>query len=115
MTRLLAGRTVAMMPEGRLVPPEERPEGVSAPKLGVARIAAATGAAVVPVAIHDSDRVWPRGSPPKLPIRGRPTVTIRIGTSPVHFDSGDPQTDADRLMATIAAMLREIDVEQQGD
>lgn len=112
---LLAGQTVAMMPEGRLVPPHERPEGVSTPRLGVSRIAAATGASVVPVAIHDSDLVWPRGSLPKLPVRGRRTVTIRVGTSPVPFDSGDPQTDADRLMSTIAEMLREIDAEREAE
>lgn len=112
---LRAGQTVAMMPEGRLVPPHERPDGVSAAKLGIARIAAASDACVVPVAIHDSDRVWPRGSPPKLPLRGRPTVTIRVGTAPVPFDSGDPRTDVDRLMATIAGMLRAIDAERRGD
>ncbi len=81
----------------------------------MARIVAATGAGVVPVAIHDSDRVWPRGRPPKLPLRGRHTVTIRVGTSPVPFDSGDAQTDADRLMATIADMLREIDAERSDE
>lgn len=105
---LEAGQTVAMMPEGRLVPPQDRPTGVGEARPGVSRIALASGAAVVPVAIHDSDRVWPRGRPwPKLPLRGRPTVAIRVG-APVEFGT-DHDENTQRLMTTIAAMLAEID------
>jgi len=108
---LAAGQTVAMMPEGRLVPSADRPNGVGEARRGVSRIVAASGAAVIPVAIHDSDLVWPRGGLPKLPLRGRPVVTLRLGP-PVPFDSGDEQADADRLMATISDMLRKIDAER---
>ena len=41
-------------------------------------LALRTGAAIVPIGINDSDRVWPRGSKIPLPIPRR-TVTVRVG------------------------------------
>ena len=54
------------MPEGRLVPPDESPGGVGQGRPGISRIARATGAKIVPVAIEGSEIVWPLGRALKL-------------------------------------------------
>ena len=104
-----AGSTVAIMPEGRLVPPKDRPEGVGQGRTGISRIAERSGAAIVPVAIHGSDRIWPIGRPvPKLGVFRRRDLIIRLG-DPIDFGHDDHQDNADLLMDTIAEMLREIE------
>ncbi|MEM7285615.1 MAG: lysophospholipid acyltransferase family protein [Actinomycetota bacterium] len=104
-----AGSTVAIMPEGRLVPPKDRPDGVGQARTGVSRIAERTGAHIVPVAIHGSDRIWPVGRPvPKLGLFRRRDLIIRLG-APMEFPHEDHQDNANHLMDTIAEMLREIE------
>ena len=104
-----AGSTVAIMPEGRLVPPKDRPEGVGQGRTGISRIAERSGATIVPVAIHGSDRIWPIGRPvPKLGVFRRRDLIIRLG-DPIDFGHDDHQDNADLLMDTIAEMLREIE------
>ena len=104
-----AGSTVAVMPEGRLVPAKDRPEGVGQGRTGVSRIAERSGAHIVPVAIHGSDHIWPIGRPvPKLGVFRRRELIIRLGT-PIEFPHDDHQDNADHLMETIAEMLREIE------
>ena len=102
---LAAGHVVSMMPEGRLVPPEDRAElGVGRARPGVSRIARRADALVVPVAFVGTDRVWPRGRPPRLQ-RQRPTVTIRLG-EPVEMVGDDDQANADQFMAHLGALVR---------
>ena len=104
-----AGSTVAIMPEGRLVPPKDRPAGVGQGRTGGSRIAERTGAHIVPVAIHGSDQIWPVGRPvPKLGVFRRRHLVIRLG-DPIDFPHDDHQDNADHLMDTIAQMLREIE------
>ena len=92
------------------------PEGTRSPdgrlqlaKDGVAMLALRTGAPIVPIAVADSDLVWPRGR--KLPrIGGR--ITVRIGR-PFHLAEGGDGTRTRaakaaataRLMGRIAALL----------
>lgn len=74
---LSQGLVVGVFPEGT----RSRPGQVKRGKTGVARIAAASGAVVVPVGI-DSGAFWPRGrSAPKLGER----IYINIG-EPFHLD-----------------------------
>ncbi len=106
-----AGSTVAIMPEGRLVPPKDRPNGVGQGRTGISRIAERTGAKVVPVAIHGSDQIWPVGRPiPKLGVFRRRQLTVRLG-APIEFVDEDHQRNADILMDAIATMLREIEAD----
>ena len=106
-----AGSTVAIMPEGRLVPPKDRPDGVGQGRTGISRIAEQTGAVVVPVAIHGSDQIWPVGRPvPKLGVFRRRQLTVRLG-EPIDFPHTDHQRNADHLMDTIATMLRDIEAD----
>lgn len=108
---LRRGSTVAVMPEGRLVPPKDRPNGVGKARTGVSRIVEQTGALVVPVAIHGSDAIWPTGRPiPKLGLFRRRTLTVRLD-SPMRLPHVDHQANADLLMDHIAKMLATIDAE----
>lgn len=97
---------VAMMPEGRLVCREEWQEsGVGSARPGLSRIAQRAEAMVLPVAIVGTERVWPRGSPPRLQ-RDRPTVRVRVG-EPMDLVGNDHQGNTDEFMAHLGALVRE--------
>lgn len=100
---LNAGELVCLMPEGRLVKPEERVNGVGPARPGVSRIACAANAVVVPVAFAGAEKVWPRGSKPKLQWP-RPKVTLRLG-KPIVFETEDHQANADVVMKSLADLL----------
>ncbi len=100
---LNAGELVCLMPEGRLVKPSERVNGVGPARPGVSRIACASGAVVVPVAFAGTENVWPRGSKPKLQWP-RPKVTLRVG-EPIDFEGEDHQANADLVMKALADLL----------
>lgn len=108
---LEAGHTVSMMPEGRLVPPAEREAtGVGPARPGLSRIARRSGASVVPVAFVGTDRVWPRGRPPRVHTR-RPTVTVRLG-EPMEMVGDDDQANTDEFMAHLAELVRKLEAER---
>lgn len=79
--KLLAGRTVAIFPEGALSP---LPGGLHAAHTGVARLALSTGAPVIPVGIAlDRSHLLPftaeidgHREPGRLYLRGRYVVTV---------------------------------------
>ena len=102
--KLKAGYAVAIMPEGRLVPPEERPAGVGQGRPGISRIARATGATIVPVAITGSDSVWPLGKGFPIPRMKRPMIKVRFG-APFEFESDDYIKNANQLMQKIKNLL----------
>ena len=102
--KLKAGYAVAIMPEGRLVPPEERPAGVGQGRPGISRIARATGATIVPVAITGSDSVWPLGKGFPIPRMKRPMIKVRFG-APFEFESDDDIKNADQVMQKIKNLL----------
>lgn len=100
-----SGQTVSIMPEGRLVPASERQEiGVGPARPGLSRIARRAGASVVPVAFIGTDKVWPRGRPPKVHLN-RPTVTMRIG-EPVEMTGDDHQANTNEFMEYLGAFVR---------
>ena len=107
---LEAGHTVSIMPEGRLVPASERPSGVSPGRPGVSRIARAVDGVVIPVAFHNTDRVWPRGVPIPIPRLRRPRVTLWLG-EPVELAGDDHAENAAHVMDTIRKMLDEIETQ----
>ena len=102
--KLKAGYAVAIMPEGRLVPPEERPAGVGQGRPGISRIARATGATIVPVAITGSDNVWPLGKGFPIPRMKRPMIKVRFG-APFEFESDDDIKNANQVMQKIKNLL----------
>ncbi len=80
--RLEQGFWVVVFPEGTRVAPGERREY----QIGGAWLAAASGAAVVPVA-HNAGCVWPRNAF----VKRRGTVTVRIGPA-IEAADRDPKT-----------------------
>lgn len=100
---LRAGHVVSMMPEGRLVKPEDWVGGVGPGRQGVSRIALAVDAVIVPVGFSNTEKVWPRARPPKVQIP-RPDVHLRVGPS-FELESTDHQVNADKVMAAISALI----------
>jgi putative phosphoserine phosphatase/1-acylglycerol-3-phosphate O-acyltransferase len=103
---LEAGELVALMPQGTI----PRGPAFFDPKLkgrwGAARLAALTGAPIVPVGLWGTERVWPRSSkvPNVLNITNPPLVTIRVGESfTVEGQSADDDTE--RIMEAISDLL----------
>jgi len=75
------GEAIGIFPEGTI--PKDG-ETLSA-RTGIARLAVATEAPVVPVAIWDTERVWPRSD-------RVPRVTQLLQRRPVHAKVGEPIT-----------------------
>lgn len=96
------GRPVAVMIEGRIVPPEHRePDGMGAIRPGFVEIARKAGADIMPIGIIGSDDIWAsRSTVPRIPWRGRPLVTIRTG----GLISVDGASD-DEVVAETRAMI----------
>ena len=106
ITELNSGHAVAIMPEGRLVPPDERHDGVGQGRPGISRIARATGAKIVPVAIEGSEIVWPLGRAFPIPKLKKPLVSVRFGT-PFHLTSDDDIENVETIMNSIRDLLTE--------
>lgn len=103
---LRAGEAVALLPQGTI------PRGAAFfdPELrgrtGAARLAADTGAPVVPIGLWGTEQVWPRSSrlPDVTALRHPPLVQVVVG-EPFTVDGGDPRRDTDAIMAAVAALL----------
>jgi len=100
------GDIVAVMPQGTI----PRGKAFFDPKLkgrwGAARLAAMTGAPVIPVGLWGTEKVWPRSSrlPNVLNIVDPPTVTIRVGSAvPLKYQSAD--ADTKRIMKALMDLL----------
>jgi putative phosphoserine phosphatase / 1-acylglycerol-3-phosphate O-acyltransferase len=100
------GDLVALMPQGTI------PRGKSFfdPKLkgrwGAARLAAMTGAPVIPIGLWGTEKVWPRSSrvPNVLNIVNPPQVTISVG-APVKLKYQSAETDTKKIMKAIMDLL----------
>ncbi len=100
---LLAGQVVGIMPEGRVTRPSERVNGVGEFKHGASRIAVASGAVVLPIAVTGSDEVWPRDKMPRMQFP-RPIVEVRTGDL-ISFESDDHEANTRQLSEAISDML----------
>ncbi len=103
---LAAGEMVAMMPQGTI----PRGRAFFDPELkgrwGAARLAAASGAPIVPMGLWGTEAVWPRSSrvPMVWNVVTPPTVSVRVG-APFHVTGDDPDADTERIMAAIVDLL----------
>jgi len=103
---LRGGEVVVLLPQGTI----PRGDAFFSPKLegktGSARLAAATGAPVIPVGIWGSEKVWPRSA--RLPnvanVLNPPTVRVRVGPN-VGGLTGDAVADTSTIMKAISAQL----------
>jgi putative phosphoserine phosphatase/1-acylglycerol-3-phosphate O-acyltransferase len=103
---LRAGEVVIVLPEGTIPRGEAFFDPVLHGRTGTARLAAATGAPVVPVGLWGTDEVWPRAHrlPDMTTVLHPPTVDVRIGR-PVRLELDDARRDTELLMSAIAGLL----------
>lgn len=103
---LLAGQVCAIMPEGRIIRPDDQVGGVGQGRPGISRIARRAGAAVVTVGFTNSEKAWKPGTPfPKLVNRSTHVIT-RLG-APIEFVSDDHEANAGKVMDSISALVQE--------
>ena len=101
---LAGGEVVSMAPQGTI----PRGPAFFDPDLkgrwGAARLAAMTGAPVIPVGLWGTEAVWPRSS--RLPHLGRerPLIQVKVGP-PVALDLQDPDEDTSAIMSAIVDLL----------
>jgi putative phosphoserine phosphatase/1-acylglycerol-3-phosphate O-acyltransferase len=105
---LRAGEVVIVLPQGTIPRGEAFFETELKGKTGTARLAAATGAVVVPVGLWGTEKVWARSArtPDFTLVRHPPRVTIRIG-QPLTLSLTDAIADTSTIMAAISALLPE--------
>ncbi len=105
---LRAGELVIVLPQGTIPRGEAFFDPVLAGKTGAARLAAETGATLVPLGLWGTEAVWPRSSkvPSVTNLRHPPTVAVTVG-EPLAVGGTDAVADTERLMAEIARLLPE--------
>jgi putative phosphoserine phosphatase/1-acylglycerol-3-phosphate O-acyltransferase len=104
---LAGGDVVVLMPQGTIPRGLEFFDPQLKGRTGAAKLAARTGAPVVPVGLWGTERVWPRSA--RLPhvtnVLSPPLVTLRAGPPVTGLDGIDLTADAARIMDAIMALL----------
>ncbi len=103
---LRAGEVVIVLPQGTIPRGEQFFDPVLHGHTGTARLAAETGAPVVPIGLWGTERVWPRSSrvPTMTALHHPPEVTVTVGR-PLSLGLTDAVADTVVLMAAIADLL----------
>jgi putative phosphoserine phosphatase/1-acylglycerol-3-phosphate O-acyltransferase len=103
---LKAGELVTIMPQGTIPRGRAFFDPVLKARWGAARLAAMTGAPVIPIGLWGTEKVWPRSSrlPRLLNVRRPPKVQVRVGPA-VPLEHDDPAADTERIMAAIVDLL----------
>lgn len=106
---LRAGEILVITPQGTIPRGRAFYEPVLRGKTGCARLAADTGAPVVPVGIWGTEAVWPRSArlPRVTQVLDPPLVQVRVGR-PLRLAAQarrDPEAATTRLMAAISRLL----------
>ncbi len=103
---LRAGEVVIVLPQGTIPRGEKFFDTVLHGKTGAARLAADTGAPVIPIGLWGTEKVWPRAA--KVPnvtnLRHPPRVTVSIGP-PVALSHTDAVGDTATVMDAIVGLL----------
>ncbi len=104
---LAAGECVVIMPQGTIPRGADFFEPKLTARTGVARLAAATGARVVPLGIWGSERVWPRSAlvPNVTAVVHPPPVRVRIGPQVRGLSGTNMKRDTERVMEAITELL----------
>ncbi len=101
---LKAGEVVIVLPQGTIPRGYDFFDPELHGKTGTARLAASTGATVVPVGLWGTEKVWPRSArvPDFTLVRHPPKVTVRVGR-PVSLSLTDAKADTATIMEAIDA------------
>jgi putative phosphoserine phosphatase/1-acylglycerol-3-phosphate O-acyltransferase len=106
---LRAGEGLVVLPQGTIPRGRAFFDPELRGKTGAARLAASTGAQVIPVGVWNTEAVWPRSSslPNVVNVLSPPTVRLRVGpaVSGLGLGPGDAIADTERLMTAIAQLL----------
>lgn len=100
------GDLVAIMPQGTIPRGRAFFDPMLRGRWGAARLAAMTGAPVIPIGLWGTERVWPRSArvPNVLNVVDPPVVRIRVG-EPVALTHRSADADTKRIMKAIMALL----------
>ena len=103
---LRAGEVVIVLPQGTIPRGLGFFDPVLTGKTGAARLAANTGAPVVPIGLWGTEQVWPRSSrlPDMTQLVRPPRVRVSVG-SPLSVAGLDAVTDTERIMEAISGLL----------
>jgi putative phosphoserine phosphatase / 1-acylglycerol-3-phosphate O-acyltransferase len=104
---LQGGECVVILPQGTIPQGDAFFDGTLSGKTGVARLAATTGAPVVPLGLWGSEAVWPRSAliPNVTAVLRPPTVRVRVGAPVRGLTGTDPTADTETIMQAIASQL----------
>ena len=103
---LEAGEMLAIMPQATIPRGAAFFDPALKGKTGVARLAASTGAVVIPVGIWGSEHVWPRSArvPKVTNVLHPPRIRVRVGPA-VALTLDDARADIERIMGAIVDQL----------
>jgi putative phosphoserine phosphatase/1-acylglycerol-3-phosphate O-acyltransferase len=101
------GEIVALMPQGTIPRGPAFFDPVLKGRWGAARLAAMTGAPVIPVGLWGTERVWPRSErlPNVLALANPPLVTVTAGSPVAGLTGRSADADTKRIMKAISALL----------
>jgi putative phosphoserine phosphatase/1-acylglycerol-3-phosphate O-acyltransferase len=105
---LEAGEVVVVLPQGTIPRGRKFFDPVLKGKTGTARLAAMTGAPVIPVGLWGTERVWARSSrlPDMTSVLNPAQIQVRVG-KPVHLGLTDAVADTEAIMDEITGLLPE--------
>jgi putative phosphoserine phosphatase/1-acylglycerol-3-phosphate O-acyltransferase len=104
---LAAGELLVISPQGTIPRGEAFFDPHLRAKTGVARLAAASGAPVVPLGVWGTETVWPRSSrlPKVTNVVHPPLVRVRVGAPVKGLTGADFAKDTERIMSAIVELL----------
>lgn len=98
------GRSLMVMPEGRLYYNPDSPTEIGSVKPGAARMARLSGRPMVPVTVDGTEICWPLGSWPRFRLGRKQRVVVTIGDATLAH-SDDDQAETERVMGLVADSL----------
>lgn len=102
---LKAGELVMLMPQGTIPRGPAFFETELKARWGAAKLAAASGAPIVPVGLWGTEKVWPRSQRlPSFDVTDPPRISVNVG-EPMYLGGEDFDADTAAMMAAVSALL----------
>jgi putative phosphoserine phosphatase/1-acylglycerol-3-phosphate O-acyltransferase len=104
---LACGELVALMPQGTIPRGKAFFDTTLKGRWGAAKLAQLTGAAVIPVGLWGTEKVWPRSErlPNVFNVLNPPRITISVGPAVEGLTGESLDADTQRIMQAIQAQL----------